>query len=98
MPFGKDVDLGSGDIVLDRDAAPPKGAQPPSPIFCQYLFWPNDCMDHDDTWYGGRPQPRRHCVTWGIQIPLKRGTAPPLFGACLLWPNGRPSQLLLSTC
>ena len=22
----------------------------------------------------------------------------PLFGLCLLWSNGRPSQLLLSTC
>jgi len=28
----------------------------------------------------------------------KRGTAPPIFCPCLLWPNGRPSQLLLSTC
>ena len=27
----------------------------------------------------------------------QRGT-PPNFGPCLLWPNGRPSQLLLSTC
>ena len=24
--------------------------------------------------------------------------APPIFGPCLLWPNGRPSQLLLCTC
>jgi len=23
---------------------------------------------------------------------------PPLFGPCLLWPNGRPSQQLLSSC
>ena len=29
---------------------------------------------------------------------LKRGIAPPLFGPCLLWPNGHPSQLLLSSC
>jgi len=29
----------------------------------------------------------------------ERGTArPPIVGPCLLWPNGRPSQLLLSTC
>jgi len=34
----------------------------------------------------------------GIQLPIKRCTAPPLFGPCLLWPNGRPSQLLLCTC
>jgi len=34
----------------------------------------------------------------GAQLPRpKRGT-PPIFGLCLLWPNGRPSQLLLSSC
>jgi len=33
----------------------------------------------------------------GPSSPLKRGTAP-FFGPCLLRPNGRPSQLLLSTC
>jgi len=30
--------------------------------------------------------------------PEKRDTAPAIFGPCLLWPNGRPSQFLLSTC
>ena len=30
--------------------------------------------------------------------PRIRGTAPKIFGLCLLWPNDRPSQLLLSTC
>ena len=30
--------------------------------------------------------------------PPKRGAQPPIFGPCLLWPNGRPSQLLLSSC
>jgi len=34
----------------------------------------------------------------GHSFPLKRGTVPQLFGPCVLWPNGRPSQLLLSTC
>ena len=52
MPFGREVGLGSGHIVLDGDAAPH------SPI----------------------------------------GHSPPFFGPCLLWPKGRPSQLLLSTC
>jgi len=27
-----------------------------------------------------------------------KGAQPPIFGPCLLWPKGRPSQLLLSTC
>jgi len=30
----------------------------------------------------------------GTQLPLK-GTQPPIFGPCLLWPNARPSHLLL---
>jgi len=50
MPLGMEVDLGSGHIVLDGDAA---------------------------------------------ALP-ERGTAAALFGRCLLWPNGRPSQLLMS--
>ena len=31
-------------------------------------------------------------------LPAERGTAAPLFGPCLLWLNGRPSQQLLSSC
>ena len=27
-----------------------------------------------------------------------KGSHTPFFGPCLLWPNGRPSHLLLSTC
>jgi len=35
----------------------------------------------------------------GDPAPPKKDTAaPPLFGPCLLWPNGRPSQQLLSSC
>jgi len=30
--------------------------------------------------------------------PRKGHSSPPLFGHCSLWANGRPSQLLLSTC
>jgi len=57
-------------------------------------------MDQDATWYGGRPRPRRHCVRWGLSSPHGKGTATPplLSGRCLLWPNGRPSQQLLSCC
>jgi len=34
----------------------------------------------------------------GTQLPHVRGTMHPLFGPCLFWPNGRPSQLLSSCC
>ena len=27
-----------------------------------------------------------------------KGAQPPIFGLYLLWPNGRPFQLMLSTC
>jgi len=38
MPLDTEVGLGPGDIVLDGDPAPPKGAQPP--IFGACLLWP----------------------------------------------------------
>jgi len=44
------------------------------------------------------PRPRPHCARWGPSSPAQKGAQPPLFDPCLLWPNGRPSQLLLSTC
>ena len=51
IPLGMEVGLGSGDIMLDGDPAPP--------------------------WKGTQQSP--------------------LFGPCLLWPNGRPSQILWSS-
>jgi len=30
MPLGREVGLGPGDIVLDGEPPPPKGAQPPN--------------------------------------------------------------------
>ena len=38
-------------------------------------------------------------VLGGDPAPLpKKGHSPPIFGPCLLWPNGQLSQLLLGTC
>jgi len=53
-----------------------KRAHPPHPIFGPCLWWPNGCMDHGATWYGGKRRPRRRCVTWGCSSPYKRGTVP----------------------
>jgi len=52
-----------------------------------------------------------HTVVWtkmplGTEVGLSPGDIvldgnqhpPPFFGPCLLWPNGRPSQQLLSSC
>jgi len=98
IPLGTEVGLGPDRIVLDGNLAPlPKKGHSQAPAFRPCLFWPNGWMDQDATWYKGRPEPRPHCVTWGSSSPQK-GHSPQFFGSCLLWPNGRPSRLLLSTC
>ena len=38
------------------------------------VLWPNGWMDQDETWHGGRPWPRPHCVRWGSSSPPQRGT------------------------
>jgi len=57
------------------------------PVFCSCLLWPNGCMYQDNTWYGGRPQPRQHCVRRGLSSPAKGTQQSPLFGLFLLWPQ-----------
>ena len=37
-------------------------------------------------------------LDWDPPPSWKGAQQPPLFGPCLLWPNGRPYQLLLSSC
>jgi len=109
MPLGTDVGLGPGHIVLDGDPAPPKkGYSPqfsahvccgPTAGLIKMLLWSNGYIDQDVTGYGGRPRPRPTLCWMGTDPPpKKKGGTAPIFGQCLLWPNGRPSQLLLSTC
>jgi len=63
MLLGMEVDLGPGHIVLDGTQLPsPKKAAEPTLVFGPFLLWPNGCMCQDTTWYGGRLQPRPHCV------------------------------------
>jgi len=111
MPLGTGVCLGPGHTVLHGDPASPlqKGAQN-RPIFGPFLLWPNGWMDQDATWYWGRHRPRQHCLRWGSSpghivldgdpalFSPKIAWQSPVFGSCPLWPNGRPSKLLLSTC
>ena len=142
MPLGMDVSLSPGDFVLDGYPVfpPNKG---PLPIFGPFLLCPNGWMNQDDTWYGGRHQPRRLWVRWvpsplhkkgqspqflahvycgqsaawikmplGMEVGLGPGEATefdagdqfklpieksahsprPIFGPCLLWPNGWMDQ------
>ena len=75
--LGTEVSLGPDNTVLDGDPALPfpwKGAQPT--IFGTCLLWPNGCINQDSTWYGGRLQPRWHCVRWGPSSPSLKGHSP----------------------
>ena len=61
MALGMEVGLGPGQIVLDGDTTPQKRGHSPLLIFGPCLLWPNGWMYQDTTWYGVKPQPRRHC-------------------------------------
>ena len=89
--LGTQVGLGSGHIVLDGDPDPlPKGAQPPSNysahICCgQIAAWIKMSLRMElglgqgDFVLDGDP----------ARPPTKtEGAQPPIFGSCLLWPNG----------
>ena len=84
MPLSREVGLDPSNTVLDGELAPPsqKRGQSPPPN-----FRPMYIVNQDATCYGGRPRPRRRCVRWGPNSPLK-GAQPPIFGLCLLWPSG----------
>jgi len=107
MPLNMEVSLGPGDIVLDGDPALPlqkAGQQSPSfadagktasCVYCGqmavYIRMPLGV----EVGLG-----QGNIVLYGdLASPTESGTAPPpLFGPCLLWPNGCPHQQLLSSC
>jgi len=74
MTLGMEVGLSPGDFVLDGDPAPyPKrGGAPPN-------FRPTSIVAK-----------RRHFIGCGPSYPQKKMAHPPhpIFGLCLLWPNG----------
>ena len=98
MPLGTMEVLGLGNSVLDAGAAPPpKSSAPNFGLFCcgQTAGWINMPLGSE---IGLGPG---DIVLIGTQLPPppNRATAaPPLFGPCLLWPNGCPSQQLLRSC
>jgi len=96
MPLGTMVGLGPGNIVLHADTAPP-------PRGTALTILANVCCGQTA---GCIKMPLRTKVGLGPgrivlhgnpDPPPKMGTAP-IFGPCLLSPNGRLSQLLLSIC
>jgi len=77
-------------------SSPPRGAQPPlfDHVYCgqmaRCIKMPLDIevgLGTGSVMLEGDSAP-----------PTQKGAQPPVFGPSLLWPNGRPSQILLSTC
>ena len=88
MPLGVEVRFGPSHIVLDGEPASPKRGT--------FLLWLNGSRCH---LVQMEASTQATLCYMGIQLLPIRGTCSlPIFGPCLLWPNGRPSQLLLSTC
>jgi len=97
MPLSLEVGLGTGDFVLDGGPrSPKKGAHLPSfrpmSIVAKWLVHQNT------TWYGGRPLSGDIVLDGEPAPPPQKAHSPQIFGPCLLWPSGRPSQLLLRSC
>ena len=90
MQLGTEVVLGPGHVVMGTQL---------SPIAHLPYFGPYSCCDQTAGWimmgestrYGGRPRPT-HIVLDGDPVPPRRGTLPPIFGSCLLWPNSLIDQ------
>jgi len=71
-----EVGLAPGHIVVDGDPAPlaQRGTAPnfrPMSVVAKQLDGSRCHL------VGGRPRPRRHCVSWGIQLLHKKGEQPP---------------------
>ena len=68
-----EIGLGTRHIAFDGDPAQPTERGTAAPTFAingrhiirgPCLLWPDGWMDQDATWYGGRPLPRLHYVSW----------------------------------
>ena len=96
MPFG--MDYGGTcrprpHCVRWEPSSGPKGHN--SPLnFGRCLLWPNGWMDQNATWYGGRPQRRRHCFRWR-HVPIGKRFEP----STVLWAfhTIQPSSLYLTS-
>ena len=90
MPHGTEIGLGPGAIMLDGDSSPPKNKGHSSPQFLAHVY-----CGQTAGWIGmplgTEVGDRRHYVRWGPP-PRKMVLQPPLFGPCVLWPNGWMDQ------
>jgi len=85
MALDMEVGLSPGHIVLygDPGTFPKNGAEPPPPIFGQFLLWPNGCMHQDAIWHGGLLEaglsPGDFVLDWDPLPPSEKGGGAPNF-------------------
>jgi len=72
MPLGSDIGLSQSDIVLDGKPAPPphKGTVPQ---FSAYICGQMAVWIMMPLGMGGRLEPKRHYVRWGLSSPPPKG-------------------------
>jgi len=97
-PLGTEV--GPAQAILCQIQLPSteKGTSAP-PLFGQCLFCGQTTVGLRCDLVRGVGLGPGHIVLDGDPSPTRKGAQQPLiFGSCLLWSNGRPSQRLLSSC
>jgi len=96
MPLGMEVYLGSGDVVLDGVAAPPKRGTAPQfsvRVYCdQVVGWMKAPVGTEVDLSPG------HIVLDRDPAPPRKGHSSPLFSPHVHCGHGCPSQLLLTSC
>ena len=92
MPLGREVDLGPGDIVLDKDLLPsPKRGQ--TPQFSAHMYcgktagWIKMTLSME-VGFG----PGHIALDGDPAFPPEKRPEPPIFGPFLLWPNSWMDQ------
>ena len=96
MKLGMQIGLGPDHIVLNGDPAPPPQRNT-APNFRPMSVVAKAGWIKMPLGIGLGPG---HIVLDGnpAPVPQRGGAQPSIFSHRLLWPNGHPSQLLLSTC
>jgi len=93
MPFGTEIGLGPGHIVLDEDPAPLPKKGHGSPQFSAHVYNCGQTAGWINTKLGMEVGlgPGHIMLDGDPAPPPQRGTSP-IFDPCLLWPNGWMDQ------
>ena len=93
MPLGREVGLSSCNTVLDGTELPPKGLHNPLQFLAHvYCGQTAACISIPLGMEAGLSPGDIVLDEGPAPPPKKKGHSPPIFGGCLLWPNGWMDQ------